>query len=262
MENKTRELGIFKSYWFWITLSFLIIIIWGLNWILVDKYLCYEQGGQFGDRFGATTSLFGGFTILGLFFTIYLQQKQISLQLHEIEEQKNQIKEDKEQKKLENETSIFFHLMNFQNKTLENVSGLQNTKGLQVLIGIEERLNKVDPTLDKNLLDGSNNISKYRNHINIWGAHYLHHVNAIQTTFDHIISSVIFTEEHKKQYIKIFKSQLSKTELILWGYELYLGAPFINIDSLKKRAAEYGLFDNLTEDDAPISHVQKFKGRQ
>lgn len=44
-----------------------------------------EQAGQFGDRFGMATSIFGGITIVFLLYTIRLQRKEIALNRETIE---------------------------------------------------------------------------------------------------------------------------------------------------------------------------------
>jgi len=51
----------------------------------------------------------------------------------------------------------------------------------------------------------------------------MQYIKSIQTTFAHIALSVVLTESEKLYFITIFKSQLSSTELILWGYDLHFG---------------------------------------
>jgi len=124
-QNQITVQDIFKKKWFWFAVV-VIIFLWGLNWYLIDKYLDYNTGGQFGDRFGATTSLFGGFTILGLIITIVLQQikfhcRDMKLNYKELRwmKRKKSIKKNKQ-------FQYFFELMHLQNKVLENISTSNN----------------------------------------------------------------------------------------------------------------------------------------
>jgi hypothetical protein len=99
-----------------------IIIVWGANWLLVDMFLCYAEGGQFGDRFGATTSLFGGITIVFLLYTIYDQrnvnkESKISF-TNEMKQLKKQVRIQSYQR-FEN---TFFHHIKLHHTILENMA--------------------------------------------------------------------------------------------------------------------------------------------
>jgi len=67
--------------------------LWTLNWIAVKWYYTSGQdAGTFGDLFGASNALFSGLTIIGLLYTIYLQQNEIKNARTQHDEQKHQVK--------------------------------------------------------------------------------------------------------------------------------------------------------------------------
>ena len=76
MNNTSQK----KPDWFKILINvspLVVLIFWGLNWYWVGEHFGTAVGGQFGDRFGAATSLFGGLTVVLLLITIRLQRQEI-----------------------------------------------------------------------------------------------------------------------------------------------------------------------------------------
>ncbi len=133
--SEKKEIQPIKSNSKLVTVGFLIVVvivlgIWAANWILVDKYLCYEQGGQFGDRFGATTSLFGGLTIVGLLYTIYLQREDLKiaretnrLSIEELKTSNLRFDEQNKVLKIQKFETTFFNLLNNLEKTKNTLTG-------------------------------------------------------------------------------------------------------------------------------------------
>jgi len=78
------------------TLIFIFILaLVGATWFWLPGILAVEltsltERGQFGDSYGAVTSLFTGLAFAGLLFTILLQQREIKLQRQDFI---NQLKE-------------------------------------------------------------------------------------------------------------------------------------------------------------------------
>jgi hypothetical protein len=223
---------IHKQWWFWLTII-LIIGFWGLNWFLVGCYLDSQEGGQFGDRFGATTSLFGGLTIAGLIITIILQQKQIAIQQSEITAQLKEQTKDRE-------LSIFFEMMHLQNSGLESVTWQVDTSRRALKVFNSHLKSRV---LEPNVTH-LNNVNQYQNFLDGNKENYLHYIKSLQATFAFVVFSKVFTDDEKKTLIAIFRSQLSASELSLWAYDLYLT---IHTEQLKKATRDYEIFKSLTK---------------
>ena len=59
-------------------LFFLIICLWIISWILIDYFIDNETTrAAFGDKFGSINSLFSGFALAGIVYTVYLQKKDL-----------------------------------------------------------------------------------------------------------------------------------------------------------------------------------------
>lgn len=95
--------------------ALIVIALWILNWTFVSCFLSYEEGGQFGDRFGATTSLFGGITIIGLLLTIFLQRQ-------EILDGKKEFKQQNKTLRYQRFDNTFFNMITLHNQIVEALS--------------------------------------------------------------------------------------------------------------------------------------------
>lgn len=95
----------------------------------------WENGGTFGDSFGAVNALFSGLAFAGIIFTIYLQRNELSLQRKELELTREELKGQKVEFEKQNETlrrqhktlvhqqfeTTFFNLLNNHNKIREHI---------------------------------------------------------------------------------------------------------------------------------------------
>jgi hypothetical protein len=89
--SPSTDKGINITLW-GVIAGIIVLLLWLVNWFWIGNAFCMEQGGQFGDRFGATTSLFGGITIIGLIVTILLQREDIKIARKSFDEQVKQLK--------------------------------------------------------------------------------------------------------------------------------------------------------------------------
>lgn len=94
--------------------ALVVVVLWILNWVLASCFLPIDKAGQFGDRFGATTSLFGGITIIGLLITIFLQRQ-------EIQEGKKEFKQQNKTLKYQRFDNTFFNMITLHNQIVETL---------------------------------------------------------------------------------------------------------------------------------------------
>ena len=110
---KNKKLIIFVS------LS-IIIILWILSWIFIDKLFPSENKdyladrGTFGDKFGFINSLFSGLALTGIIISIYFQQYELSLQRQELSETRKEFKD-------QNFQTTFFNLLKTQRQLAEEI---------------------------------------------------------------------------------------------------------------------------------------------
>ncbi len=91
------------------------------------------QAGQFGDSFGAVTSLFTGLGFCGLILTLVLQQRQLALQERQLTEQRRK----DEQLRFE---ETLFRLLSLYKETLSEVSNASRSlTGRSLLRGSVDR---------------------------------------------------------------------------------------------------------------------------
>ena len=110
--NKEKEYKVSKFY----LLILIVIALWVISWIITDNlYLSVTERGAFGDKFGFINSLFSGIALVGIIYSIFLQQKELSLQ-------RTELKETKEEFKDQNFQTTFFNLLKTQNQIANDIS--------------------------------------------------------------------------------------------------------------------------------------------
>jgi hypothetical protein len=115
---KTDQKKDFGSGSIWIALFFVVFF-----WISTPFYVEYAQmffepaaeDGQFGDQFGAVTSLFSGLAFVGLVWTLVLQRQELSLQRKELENTRLEFK-------LQRFEAALFSLIDLFNEHTERIS--------------------------------------------------------------------------------------------------------------------------------------------
>ncbi|NOS91852.1 MAG: hypothetical protein HOP30_08015, partial [Cyclobacteriaceae bacterium] len=188
----------------------------------IDKYLSYEQGGQFGDRFGATTSLFGGLTIVGLLYTIFLQREDLKiaretnrLSIEELQISNSRFAEQNKVLELQRFETTFFNLLN-------NLYNSRKKGSLQEAQEVHNQFyrsfNNFD-CLDIKELQirfnaKSQNISTHDHYLN----YYEQFVRTFYAITDRVVSEII-NEHDQDKYFKILSvSMNSRDRLMLWYF--------------------------------------------
>jgi len=75
-----------------ITLQIVVILIWLFSIFILFLFIKdWNIRSQFGDMFGAISSLFSGLAFAGMIYTIYLQKKELSLQRQELRDTRKEL---------------------------------------------------------------------------------------------------------------------------------------------------------------------------
>lgn len=192
----------------------IVIGLWLVNWIAVGWVLPIDKGGQFGDRFGATTSLFGGITIIGLLLTIFLQRQ-------EIVDGKKEFKQQNRTLRYQRFDNTFFNMITLHNQIVETLpNGRDSFKTF-----IENYINSANfssLTSEKDLETAYRRIpvggvSMSTMVEDIFGQY----INNFEMMIDIILDSKKNTKVQDK-YLKIYFAQLTNLERILLLYHFNL----------------------------------------
>ncbi|MFE4709501.1 hypothetical protein ACFRAM_01395 [Paenibacillus sp. NPDC056722] len=95
MEDKQKEVGNTYKPMIWLIVT--VVLLWVIN--LFTGIWLKDDGGTFGDMFGAVNALFSGLAFAGLIFTIMLQRKDLALQYRTLELQLKEMKEQSDSSK-------------------------------------------------------------------------------------------------------------------------------------------------------------------
>ena len=265
--------------WIWIIIAIVgVIALWGLSWILIDKYIdSPTDQGTFGDMFGAVNALFSGLAFAGLIVTLLYQKEELKLQREELKETRNELNAQKLEFQEQNKTmkrqrfeNTFFNMLSLQQEIVANLSfeyyenpticpsnipaeqfyakcpkGMLN--GREVFEGMYKRA--IIDYNGKRYADGLYNILKH------FG--YLVYANISTTTrFDHcfrhlyriykyVDTSDLITEEERYDYACIIRSQLSDYELVILFYNCLTSNGRAKFKPLIEK---YAIFNNLREE--------------
>jgi hypothetical protein len=226
-----------------IGVGLLVIFLWVANWLWIGSNYCMEQGGQFGDRFGATTSLFGGLTIVGLIVTILLQRNDLRIARDSFETQKRELKVSTDQlrlngkeMKLQGKTMRYQRFENTFFRLLDQYHSLdKGTFRVQLEGNIQSSISPVDIRRSFPLLEQS-----YRR----LALHVQNDLSAQIKSFESIVTYVDDNkrdDDSRQKYFRIFFSQLTAAEMWVFFYHFHLRE-----EQLPVAFSEYAmLFDEL-----------------
>lgn len=97
-----------------------IIICWLTNYyLLVDR--TEGDRGTVGDMFGAVNSLFSGFALAGIIYTILLQRKELGLQRNELKETRQEFIIQNKTLKAQRFDSTFFNMLSLHNQIINDI---------------------------------------------------------------------------------------------------------------------------------------------
>lgn len=208
--NTTSITSPFKSFDPKLVIAVLfIIIIWGANWLLVDMFFQkIEHGGQFGDRFGAATSLFGGITIVFLLYTIYDQRKANQDSKISFGKEMEQLKKQVRIQSYQRFENTFFHHIKLHQTIAENIES--SDIALLTLRGyVYNIVRGIVPTEDYDKITNEFR-SKHEGYIKAtFGQYILNYQNTIDFIYLHKKN-----KQTQEKYIKTYLLQLHNYELL------------------------------------------------
>ena len=130
-KDKTNKEETKSRLWIWIIIAIIgVIALWGLSWILIDKYIdSSTDQGTFGDKFGAVNALFSGLAFAGLIVTLLYQKEELKLQREELAQTREELKGQREEFEEQNKTmkrqrfeNTFFNMLSLQQEIVANLS--------------------------------------------------------------------------------------------------------------------------------------------
>jgi len=106
---------------FWLILSFVVIFWFAsvIEWF--PWWATKNEGGEFGDSFGAINALFAGLAFTGVIFAIILQWQELRLQRQELRDTRTEIRGQKETLQKQNFESSFFQLLNMHSEIVSSI---------------------------------------------------------------------------------------------------------------------------------------------
>jgi len=238
----------------------LVIILWIATLVLLPKLIPSDAvRGQFGDMFGSINALFSGLAFVGVIVAILLQKE-------ELEEQRNELRETRKEFKIQNETlkqqrfeNTFFNMLNLHSEIVNTTTYKQDrsiygrdarteegrlafTLMLNELI---EKLNSASGAVDQHSREVIEIVVEEKlENLQLYLAHYFRNLYGIFK----MIHNADFTDEQKKTYGKMVRSQLSDQEL---GLLYYNSEHYSRGKKFKTYINEYDLFDNLPKAMVP-----------
>ena len=252
--------------WIWIIISIIgVIVLWGLSWILIDKYIdSSTDQGTFGDMFGAVNALFSGLAFAGLIATLLYQREELKLQRKELNEQKLEFREQNKTLKRQRFENTFFNMLSLQQEIVANISfdevktifdfnaqtqDVQRTSYNGRSLFREMYLNLKVSIDKKQFYQGvkgaiqANNYSAY-SYISATTRfdHYFRHLYRI---FKYVDTSDLIPNNERYEYACIVRSQLSDYELVMLFYNCLTSNGRAKFKPLIEK---YVIFNNLREE--------------
>ena len=246
---------------FWLILSFVVIFWFAsvIEWF--PWWATKNEGGEFGDSFGAINALFAGLAFTGVIFAIILQWQELRLQRQELRDTRTEIRGQKETLQKQNFESSFFQLLNMHSEIVSSIVILETNMRRSLAQGdieyTEYSGRRCFGYLLRNLKSSLEKaIDENRPKTEVFNDTYEEEFFSIYQTyighyFRHLYNVVKFVHEHeffdqkefkeKKRYTNFIRAQLSSNELGVLFYNCLSdrGAQF------KDLVEKYALFEDL-----------------
>ena len=249
--------------WIWIIISIIgVIALWGLSWILIDKYIdSSTDQGTFGDMFGAVNALFSGLAFAGLIATLLYQREELKLQRKELNEQKLEFREQNKTLKRQRFENTFFNMLSLQQEIVANISfdEVKTIFDFNAHTQDEQRTSYNGRSLFREMyLNLKVSIDKKQFYQGVKGAiqannysaysyisattrfdHYFRHLYRI---FKYVDTSDLIPNNERYEYACIVRSQLSDYELVMLFYNCLTSN---GREKFKPLIEKYTIFNNL-----------------
>lgn len=237
------------------TLVIVMLSLWLCTSILL--YIFFRgDAGTAGDSFGAVNALFSGLALSGVVLSLHMQREELRAQREELKLTRQEIQGQKEVWESQKFDNLFFNLLDlhernvktiYKSNTMTSSKGATKTKryGREAIKYTSDRLShdyqdyfryQTGNNLDKNSLDAIYT-DTINSEMHILG-HYFRQLYRISLI---IHDNDSLKQEEKKQYFKIFASQLSTDELLL----LFFNCSTEYGKNFKVLIEEYSMFEHI-----------------
>lgn len=260
--------------WIWIIIAIIgVIALWGLSWILIDKYIdSSTDQGTFGDKFGAVNALFSGLAFAGLIVTLLYQKEELKLQREELAQTREELKGQREEFEEQNKTmkrqrfeNTFFNMLSLQQEIVANLSYDEVERVMDFSNPLKNNVKHTiynGRTIFREMylnltvsIPGNHSYMGIKRAIeaNDYGVysyissttrfdHYFRHLYRI---FKYVDSTELIEDNERYDYACIVCSQLSDYELVMLFYNCLTANGRANFKPLIEK---YSIFNNLREE--------------
>lgn len=233
--------------WPWaVGTAVIVFIMWGISGLLICNYATtWTERGTFGDMFGAVNSLFSGLAFAGVIIAIFLQRKELEFQREELELTRGEFEKQTEEFEKQNDNlnvqrfeNTFFNMLDMLNEIVRNIANDKEQGQTAIIMYRERRFNEQSSHYihDNNIIFG-NAAREDKKKIVSSGINALRleqYFKVLYTTLKFIEESKLIYKD-KKRYSNILRSQLSKDEIYLLGYNCIIKADFIPFKMLLEK---------------------------
>jgi hypothetical protein len=255
MENKPPKTESKLRYL--IGVSFVIIVLWGLNlWLLLPL----TDRGSYGDMFGAVNALISGFAFVMLIYTAWMQREELALQREELVATREELKGQKEQ--LEQQTKTF-ELQRFENSFFSLLKAQSDIVNAMEVIDTNSRNIKSRGCFyvwyqkfykfytDSKHIGFGQETNDINNAMTVYLNVYKKNQNELGHYFRHLYHVIKFINEssipdkEKKRYASLVRAQLSAYEHV---FLFFNGLSIYGIEKFKPLIEIYQLLENMPKD--------------
>ena len=263
-----------SQLWIWIIIAIVgVIALWGLSWILIDKYIdSPTDQGTFGDKFGAVNALFSGLAFAGLIVTLLYQKEELKLQREELAQTREELKGQREEFEEQNKTmkrqrfeNTFFNMLSLQQEIVANLSYDEVERVMDFSNPLKNNVKHTiynGRTIFREMylnltvsIPGNHSYKGIKRAIeaNDYGVysyissttrfdHYFRHLYRI---FKYVDSTELIEDNERYDYACIVRSQLSDYELVMLFYNCLTSNGRAKFKPLIEK---YAIFNNLREE--------------
>jgi hypothetical protein len=216
--------------------------------------------GTLGDYFGGVMNPVVSFATLVVAFAVWKQQRE------ELKATKEALEEQAKTAEQQRQEQRFFDLLNVYYRTLDSIQlDMPPARSFDTVIPVTDRHGKA--AIQSWLEDRATDLSDLKKNLGDYVAHnsdkeqllgFLRHpwddsngaeyFGAYLRTIESILTTAsLVLKGNQDRYIKLFRSQLSQSELVLIGVFLLLEEPASS--RLRDLCGQYGLLHHLVESD-------------
>jgi hypothetical protein len=224
----------------------LVIALWITNFLVLRGV---DDGGRFGDMFGAVNAFFSGCAFAVLIFTLWLQRTELALQRRELQQTRHELKGQRGEMKAQADTlrlqqfeNTFFQLLRVHRDNVESTRvGNPSVQGRHAIRQLFNGLRNKHA----DFLPARQHMEPSRTAIEAYEAFYEENEVHLGHYFMHLYHIIKFVDQHtdvdQLRYRSFLRAQLSAYELGLLFYD----GISVHGNELKPLIEKYALLKHL-----------------